>query len=130
MKNTTFKSILIHFGVETTKELNNSLHFRKFINNFCSFNNEDFICWNPEHNFTFPAIRLTTNKSFYIIHFKGMDYEVIVHGTIYRFNNDVCLNCGGDKGLHHYETMQCPLNGIEAPVNAKEQIWENTTFLG
>ncbi len=28
----------------------------------------------------------------------------------------ICRNCGGPEGLHHYATMQCPLNGREAPM--------------
>lgn len=34
--------------------------------------------------------------------------------------NDTCKNCGGWKGIHHYETGQCPINGKEAPLGQKE----------
>lgn len=45
-----------------------------------------------------------------------------------------CYNCGADEGLHHYETMQCPKNGIEETrfdeLNNKyyPQRWEETVF--
>jgi len=38
-----------------------------------------------------------------------------------------CYNCGADEGLHHYETKQCPKNGIEE-TNYPQQ-WEDTTFV-
>ena len=46
-----------------------------------------------------------------------------------------CYNCGADEGLHHYETMQCPKNGIEKTRFDKltgkyyPQQWEETTFV-
>ena len=40
-----------------------------------------------------------------------------------------CYNCGADKGLHHYETRQCPKNGIEEYRDGKTQQWEDTVFL-
>ena len=46
----------------------------------------------------------------------------------------ICKNCGADEGLHHYETMQCPKNGIEEirfdKLTGKfyPQQWESTTF--
>ena len=35
--------------------------------------------------------------------------------------NDTCRNCGGDEGLHHYQTMQCPVGGVEANINHKQK---------
>jgi hypothetical protein len=32
-----------------------------------------------------------------------------------------CKNCGGDEGLHHYQTNQCPVGGREAPLNRKQE---------
>lgn len=40
---------------------------------------------------------------------------------------DKCKNCGGDRGLHHYETDQCPVGGREAPIGRKQE-WKSTTF--
>ena len=40
---------------------------------------------------------------------------------------DKCKNCGGWKGVHHFETGQCPVNGHEAPVG-KPDVWTFTTF--
>lgn len=40
---------------------------------------------------------------------------------------DKCKNCGGDRGIHHYQTDQCPVGGREAPVNRKEE-WKTTVF--
>ena len=34
----------------------------------------------------------------------------------------ICKNCGGEKGIHHYQTMACPVGGREAPVG-KPQEW-------
>ena len=34
---------------------------------------------------------------------------------------DTCKNCGGDYGLHHYQTMQCPVGGVESPLNRKQE---------
>ena len=39
----------------------------------------------------------------------------------------ICKNCGGWKGIHHYETMQCPVGGTEAPIGRKQE-WMSTTF--
>lgn len=47
---------------------------------------------------------------------------------------DVCFNCGASEGLHHYETRQCPLNGIEETRYDKlegryyKQKWQDTIF--
>lgn len=38
-----------------------------------------------------------------------------------------CKNCGADRGLHHYETMQCPVGGREAPIGRKQE-WMRTEF--
>ena len=38
-----------------------------------------------------------------------------------------CKNCGGDKGLHHWQTMQCPVGGREAPYNRKQE-WMTITY--
>lgn len=39
----------------------------------------------------------------------------------------ICRNCGGPEGIHHYATMQCPLNGREAPIG-EETIYVGTTY--
>lgn len=41
--------------------------------------------------------------------------------------NGICKNCGATDGLHHFETNQCPVGGVEAPVG-REQLWMKTTF--
>lgn len=41
---------------------------------------------------------------------------------------DVCFNCGASEGLHHYETRQCPKNGIEEYREGHKQIWADTIF--
>ena len=41
---------------------------------------------------------------------------------------EVCSNCGADEGLHHYETQQCPKNGIEEYREGRKQEWQDTTF--
>ncbi len=40
---------------------------------------------------------------------------------------DICKNCGGERGLHHYETNQCPVGGREAPIGRKQE-WKMTLF--
>ena len=40
---------------------------------------------------------------------------------------DKCKNCGGERGLHHFETDQCPVGGREAPIGRKQE-WKSTTF--
>ena len=40
---------------------------------------------------------------------------------------DECINCGAWKGLHHYETNQCPRDGQEAPLG-KLQEWDDTVY--
>jgi hypothetical protein len=40
---------------------------------------------------------------------------------------DKCKNCGGDRGIHHYETDQCPVGGREASINQKQE-YKSTTF--
>ena len=37
----------------------------------------------------------------------------------------VCKNCGGEEGLHEYETLRCPRNGQECMPN-RVQLWQNT----
>jgi hypothetical protein len=39
-----------------------------------------------------------------------------------------CKNCGASKGLHHWQTMQCPLGGHEQPVG-KPDLWTSETYL-
>ena len=39
-----------------------------------------------------------------------------------------CCNCGGSFGIHHYKTIQCPVGGIESPIDRKQE-WMSTTFL-
>ena len=38
-----------------------------------------------------------------------------------------CKNCGADYGLHHYQTDQCPVGGIEAPIGQKQE-WKTSTY--
>jgi hypothetical protein len=40
---------------------------------------------------------------------------------------DKCKNCGGERGLHQYQTMQCPVGGVEAP-GLRKQEWMTLTF--
>ena len=37
----------------------------------------------------------------------------------------VCANCGGEEGLHQYETLRCPKGGREASVG-RPDVWQNT----
>jgi hypothetical protein len=39
-----------------------------------------------------------------------------------------CAYCGADAGLHHYETQQCPLAGLEETRAGRQQQWLETTF--
>jgi len=41
-----------------------------------------------------------------------------------KYTTGICFNCGAGMGLHHYETTQCPKNGIEAPLNKKQE-WDS-----
>lgn len=41
-------------------------------------------------------------------------------------NHDKCRNCGGDAGIHHYQTDQCPVGGVEAMDGLQE--WKASTF--
>lgn len=41
--------------------------------------------------------------------------------------NGICKNCGAHDGLHHFETNQCPVSGVEAPIG-RVQRWAATTF--
>jgi predicted nucleotide-binding protein (sugar kinase/HSP70/actin superfamily) len=49
--------------------------------------------------------------------------------------NGICSVCGGDEGIHQYETMFCPVGGVEEnrydKLNNKyyPQKWQNTTFI-
>ena len=40
---------------------------------------------------------------------------------------DKCKNCGGERGIHHYETDQCPVGGCEAPIGRKQE-YKTTVF--
>jgi len=40
--------------------------------------------------------------------------------------SDKCANCGGDRAIHHYQTDQCPVGGVEA---SGMQEWKTSTFL-
>ena len=44
-------------------------------------------------------------------------------------NYTKCFHCGADYGLHHFETQQCPLHGIEETREGHKQRWASTTFL-
>lgn len=41
--------------------------------------------------------------------------------------SDKCGNCGGDRGIHQYRTEQCPVGGVEAPID-RIQEWRTSTF--
>ncbi len=43
--------------------------------------------------------------------------------------NRICGNCGADEALHHYDTQQCPKNGVEEWREGKKQIWVETKFV-
>ncbi len=45
---------------------------------------------------------------------------------MYR-TDEKCKNCGGEYGLHHATTEQCPFGGVEGNINLK-QIWVDTKF--
>jgi hypothetical protein len=40
---------------------------------------------------------------------------------------DTCKNCGGSLGLHHYQTEQCPVCGVEA-LFGRVREWKTSTF--
>jgi hypothetical protein len=42
--------------------------------------------------------------------------------------NEMCKNCGAWWGLHHYETNQCPLNGVEEIREGHKQQYASTIF--
>lgn len=44
-----------------------------------------------------------------------------------RTETHICANCGGADGIHQFETMKCPKNGIEE-TRPKFQKWLGTTF--
>ena len=39
---------------------------------------------------------------------------------------DQCKNCHGWKGIHHYQTMQCPVGGMESPIHVKQEYMTST----
>lgn len=41
--------------------------------------------------------------------------------------NTKCKNCGGENGIHHYQTNQCPVGGRESPIGRKQE-YMTTTF--
>lgn len=41
---------------------------------------------------------------------------------------NVCSNCGADRGLHHYQTMQCPVGGREEMREDHKQEWMTKIF--
>lgn len=41
-------------------------------------------------------------------------------------SNGICKNCGGDYGIHHYRTLQCPIGGQECSINQKQEYMETT----
>lgn len=51
-----------------------------------------------------------------------------------KIETRICINCGADKGLHKFDNMQCPKNGIEEnrfnELSGKyfPQQWQNTFF--
>jgi len=36
-------------------------------------------------------------------------------------SNEKCRNCGGDYGIHHCQTLRCPVNGRESPVGRTQE---------
>lgn len=38
-----------------------------------------------------------------------------------------CRNCGGEDGLHHYQTNQCPVGGREARIGQRQE-YKTTVF--
>ena len=38
-----------------------------------------------------------------------------------------CKICGAEDAIHHYETMQCPKGGFEAPLHQR-QAWLKTVY--
>ena len=40
---------------------------------------------------------------------------------------DTCKNCGGWKGIHKWDTMQCPFGGVEAGAN-RPDVWTSSTY--
>lgn len=40
-----------------------------------------------------------------------------------------CKVCGADYGLHHAETNQCPLNGVEETRPGHRQSWAASTYV-
>lgn len=48
--------------------------------------------------------------------------------TITKTSPGICYHCGADEGIHEFETMRCPKNGIEETRDGIKQVWLNTTF--
>lgn len=48
--------------------------------------------------------------------------------TVDKHTQGICGNCGAGEGLHHYETRQCPKNGVEEWRDGKKQEWQETFF--
>lgn len=40
--------------------------------------------------------------------------------------NENCMHCNADKGLHRWDTMQCPKGGHEA--YSGKQVWLQTVY--
>ncbi len=38
-----------------------------------------------------------------------------------------CANCGAPDAIHHFDTMQCPKGGEEAPIG-RRQLWMSSTY--
>jgi len=36
-----------------------------------------------------------------------------------------CRNCHGEQGIHQYETLRCPRNGMESAWD-RPQLWQET----
>lgn len=39
-----------------------------------------------------------------------------------------CKNCGADRAIHHYKTLQCPTHGREETRDGKVQEWMTIIF--
>ena len=76
---------------------------------------------NPAHGF--PGAWLTNS-----VPFDGAQRYELAHKaeSETKMKYTACKNCGYDEGLHHYQTMQCPVGG-EAPIGRKQE-WMTRTY--
>jgi len=77
---------------------------------------------NPAHGF--PGAWLTNS-----VPFDGARLHVLAPDRAEsetKMKDTTCTNCGYEEGLHHYQTMQCPVGG-EAPIGRKQE-WMDRTY--